>query len=85
MQQFTYMITDPAGLHARPAGAFVKKVKELGCTVTVQKGDKTAPADKLFALMAMGIKVGDTITVTIDGEQAEASASALQTLLTEIA
>ena len=30
MKQFTYTITDPVGIHARPAGLLVKEVKKKG-------------------------------------------------------
>lgn len=37
MQQFTYTITDPVGIHARPAGPLVKAAKALDSTITVEK------------------------------------------------
>ena len=67
MKTFEYTITDPVGIHARPAGILVKKIKEFTSTVTVIKGEKEVNALKLMALMGMGIKQGDTVTVTIDG------------------
>ena len=29
MQSFTYTITEPVGIHARPAGLLVKEIKSL--------------------------------------------------------
>lgn len=83
MKSFTYTLTDPEGFHARPAGLFVKKVKEFPCTVMVQKGEKSTDARKMFGLMGLGIKGGETITVTTEGEQEEAAANALQAFLKE--
>ena len=37
MKQFQYVITDPVGIHARPAGLLVKAAKALDSTVTVEK------------------------------------------------
>ena len=68
MKSFEYTITDPVGIHARPAGLLVKEIKKFaGSTVTVTKGDKSVNALKLMALMGMGIKQGDTVTVSIEG------------------
>lgn len=68
MKQFQYTITDPMGLHARPAGVMAKQVKGYeGTTVTVTKGEKSVNAMKLMGLMSMAIKQGETITVTIEG------------------
>ena len=75
MKSFEYTITDPVGIHARPAGVLVKEIKKYASTVTVKKGDKAVNALKLMALMGMGIKQGDTITVEVEGAD-EATAAA---------
>lgn len=35
----------------------------------------------MFGLMGLGIKCGETITVTVEGEQEEAAAAALEAFL----
>lgn len=74
MQSFTYTITEPVGIHARPAGLLVKEIKNYQSTVTVTKGDKSVNALKLMALMGMGIKCGDTVTVTVEGSDEDTTA-----------
>ena len=76
MQKFDFTVTDENGIHARPAGLLVKEVQKLSSRVTVACRDKSADAGKLFALMALGAKCGDTLTVTVEGinEQADAAA-----------
>ena len=85
MKQFVYTITDPVGVHARPAGLLVKAAKELDSTVTISKADnsKSAAATKLMALMGMGIKSGETVTVTVEGGNEEASAAAMERFFKE--
>ena len=78
MKSFEYTITDPVGIHARPAGMLVKEVKKFASTVTVVKGDKSVNALKLMALMGMGIKQGDTVTVNIEGADEDAAAAAIE-------
>lgn len=69
MKTFDYVIADPVGIHARPAGILVKEIKNYtGTTVTVTKGDKSVNALKLMALLGLGIKQGDTVTITVEGE-----------------
>lgn len=74
MKQFQYTITDPIGVHARPAGMLAKAAKALDSTVTITKADgsKSAVATRLMAVMGMGIKTGETVTVTIEGGNEEA-------------
>ena len=63
------------GIHARPAGILVKEIKKYASAVTISKGEKSVNALKLMALMGMGIKQGDTITVEVEGAD-EATADA---------
>lgn len=67
MKSFDYVIKDEYGIHARPAGMLVKTVKTLDSAVTISVGDKSASADKLVAVMGLGIKCGDTVRVTVSG------------------
>ena len=79
MKSFEYIITDPVGIHARPAGILVKEIKNYaGTTVTVTKGEKSVNALKLMALMQMGIKCGDTVRVDVEGGDEEAVAAAIE-------
>ena len=79
MKQFTYTITDPVGIHARPAGLLVKAAKAMDSTVTIStQAGKSAGAAKLMALMGLGIKQGDTVTVTLEGGNEEANAQTLE-------
>ena len=73
MKIFDYTITDELGIHARPAGVLAKTAKALDSEVTITKGEKTVGASKLMMLMGLGIKQGDTITVTINGGDEEKS------------
>lgn len=80
MKQFTYTITDPVGIHARPAGILAKFSKTLDSVVTIAKADgsKSAEARKLMAVMGLGIKTGETIAVTVEGGDEEANAAAVE-------
>ena len=78
MKSFEYTITDPVGIHARPAGVLVKEIKKYASTVTVNKGEKSVNALKLMALMGMGIKQGDTIRIDVDGTDEETAAAEIE-------
>lgn len=79
MKQFQYTITDPMGVHARPAGLLVKAAKALDSTITIEKaGGKSANATKLMAVMGLAIKTGNTVTVTVEGGDEEANFQAME-------
>lgn len=84
MKQFQYTITDALGIHARPAGMLVKAAKPLDSTVTIAKADgKSALATKLMAVMGLGIKCGETVTVTVEGGDEEANALLMERFFQE--
>lgn len=74
MVEFNYIITDKEGIHARPAGQFVKEAASFPCSVLIAKGGKEVDAKRIFGVMGLGVKCGETITVKTSGEQ-EAEAS----------
>lgn len=79
MKKFEYTITDPVGIHARPAGLLVKAAKALDSTIPIEKiGGKSAAATKLMAIMGLGIKQGDTVSVTVEGGSEDANAAAME-------
>ena len=78
MKSFEYTITDEVGIHARPAGLLVKEAKKYDSVITVTKDGKSVEAKKLMALMGFGVKKGDTVTVSVEGQDEEAAASKME-------
>ena len=68
MKNFNYVIKDEVGIHARPASELVKEAKKYSSTITITKVNKSAVATKLMAVMSLGVKCGEEITVTVEGE-----------------
>ncbi len=84
MRQFSYTIRDALGIHARPAGRMAQTAKAFADTViTISRGEQAAHATQLMKLMGMGVKQGDTVTVTAEGAQEEAAIAAMETLMRE--
>ena len=82
MKEFTYTIKDEIGIHARPAGLLVKTAKKFQSKVTIQKGEKSADASKLMALMGLAVKCGE-VKFTIDGPDEETAAAELEQFMKE--
>ena len=85
MISFDFTVNDPLGLHARPAGLLVKLAQgfESECTVYHARMEKSASLKKLLAVMALGIKGGDRIRVSVDGADEAAAAEAVERWLRE--
>ena len=68
MLSFEYTVKDPIGIHARPAGMLSREGKKYKSAITVIKNGKSANILRLMALMGLGVKCGETVTVTVEGE-----------------
>ena len=78
MKTFTYKITDEAGIHASPAGILVKEAKKYASKITIDRDGKKADATKLLTVMSLGVKCGQIIEVTVEGEDEETAAAEIQ-------
>ena len=81
MKTFTHVVTDALGIHARPAGLLVKIAAGFESTITVEKEGKKADCKRIMALMGLGAKQGTTITVSVEGPDEEAAATAVRDFL----
>ncbi len=81
MKEFVYTITDPEGIHARPAGEFVKAAKAFESKITITKNDKTMDAKKIFGVMGLAVKNGQEITICAEGPDEDAAVASLEEFL----
>lgn len=83
MREFSLTISDEAGVHARPAGMLVKKMQTFESEVSLTCGGRTINCKKLFALMGLGIRKGETITISAHGPDEAQAIAAAQFVLEE--
>ena len=83
MKEFKYTIKDEMGIHARPAGLFVKEAAKFPCAVTITKEGNEVDAKRIFGVMSLGVKCGQEITLKTDGDQEEEACAALSKFLEE--
>jgi phosphotransferase system HPr (HPr) family protein len=81
MVEISYTLTDPLGIHARPAGLFVKVLQGFSSAVTISRGSDSCDGKKLISLMKLRVKQGETITVKADGDDADAAIKAAKDFL----
>lgn len=74
-------IKNASGLHARPAGMFVKKAAEFKSTVEVIAKGKTVNAKSIMGIMSLGLAQGDELTISANGEDQESAINALVELV----
>ena len=74
-------IKNASGLHARPAGMFVKKAAEFKSTVEVIAKGKTVNAKSIMGIMSLGLAKGDELTISAKGEDEENAVNTLVELI----
>ena len=80
MKEFQYTITDPEGIHARPAGELVKAAKAFTSSIKIVEGD----CKKIFTVMALAVKKDNEVTIRIEGEDEDAAFTAMEKFMKEI-
>jgi len=71
-----------SGLHARPASLFSQAALATGATVTIAKADaKAVNAASILGLLTLGVGHGEEVTLTTEGDNADAALATLVALL----
>jgi phosphocarrier protein HPr len=69
------------GLHARPAALVAKAAAQAPVTIMIAKGGDPVNAASLLSLLTLGAGHGDVVTLSAEGEQAEAAVEELASLI----
>lgn len=77
MREFRYIVTDPEGIHARPAGELVKIAKGFASDITIAKNGKAMDCKKIFGIMSLAVKKDEEIVFAVEGEDEEAAFEAV--------
>ena len=85
MKKITYTVKAEAGLHARPAGLLVKQTAAFKSDIKIlnEENGKEADLKRLMAVMALGVKQGNSIVVTVEGEDEDEACIVLESFLKE--
>ncbi len=83
MKEFKYVITDPEGIHARPAGLLVKEAKSFPCDIKIAKGGKAMNCKAIFGVMGLAVKKGEEVTLTFDGADEETACETISKFMQE--
>ena len=76
-------ITNRRGLHARASAKFVTLASGLPIEVRVTRGGSTVTGTSIMGLMMLGAAKGDSITISADGDGAEAAVATMCALVEE--
>ena len=83
MRSFMYTVKSPVGMHARHAGLLVQEARKYASSVTMTLGERSADARRILGLMGLGVKQGDVVKLTVEGEDEDLAALKLKAFMWE--
>lgn len=78
-----YTVKVPVGMHARHAGLLVQEAKKYASAVTLSLGERSADAKRILGLMGLGVRQGDLVRLTVEGEDEDIAAVKLKSFMWE--
>lgn len=83
MSEFRYVIKDEQGIHARPAGLFVKEAASCESKITISKDGKEVDAKRILGVMGLGVKKDQEIVLKAEGSDEDQAIEKLSKFLQE--
>lgn len=83
MREFRYVIKDEQGIHARPAGLFVKEAASCESKITISKDGKEVDAKRILGVMGLGVKKDQEIVLKAEGSDENQAIEKLSKFLQE--
>lgn len=75
------VVPNAVGLHARPAAALVNAAKSYTSDIRIHRGNRDMNAKSLISIMSLGVRQGDTITLSATGPDAIEAIKVLTALI----
>ncbi|MEE0831176.1 MAG: HPr family phosphocarrier protein [Longicatena sp.] len=81
MKQITVCVTDPVGLHARPATVAVSTASKFKSEVNITFKGRDVNMKSIMGVMSLGVPTQSEITITCTGDDEEAAIVAIEEAL----
>ncbi len=75
------LVENPAGLHARPAAAFVREARRYLATIRVRRDGDAVDAKSILGVLSLGAGQGSVIELEVSGADERAALAALERLV----
>lgn len=83
MKEFSAKVSDPVGLHARPATVAVKAAGSYKSDVNLVYKDQAINMKSIMGVMSLGVPADAEIKITVDGEDEESAIADIENVLRE--
>ena len=80
----SHTIQNRTGFHARPARQFAEVAARFPCTIRVRKGEKWVNGKSVLAMLTLGARHLDTVSIEAEGELAAEALEKLGQIVNQI-
>ena len=80
-EKLSFVVSDPVGLHARPATVAVNAASKFKSDVKVSYKDRAVNMKSIMGVMSLGIPTQSEITITCEGEDEDVAIQTIEEIL----
>ena len=81
MEKLSFVVSDPVGLHARPATILVNQASKFSSNINLIYNGKSVNLKSIMGVMSLGIPTQSEITISCNGEDEDAAIAAIEEVL----
>ena len=74
----TVVVSNPQGLHARPADLLVRLANQFESTILIGRGGETVDCKSILSLLTLGAAQGTELSLTAEGDDAESAIDSIE-------
>jgi phosphocarrier protein FPr len=83
-ERFDWTCDYPSGLHARPAARWVDAARRTRAALRVRRGEEAADPRSLVSLLRLGLREGDRVVVSAEGDGAGEALVAMKAIIVSL-
>lgn len=76
-EKLSFVVSDPVGLHARPATILVNQASKFTSNIKLCYNGKEVNLKSIMGVMSLGVGQGADVTITADGDDAKEAIEAI--------
>ena len=80
-KELSFVVSDPVGLHARPATILVNQASKFTSNIKLVYNDKEVNLKSIMGVMSLGIPTQSEITISCSGEDEDAAVATIEEVL----
>ena len=83
MEKLSFVVSDPVGLHARPATILVNQASKFSSNINLIYNGKSVNLKSIMGVMSLGVGQGADVTISAEGPDADDALAAIEETMTK--